>query len=222
MKKIICTLIAAALFICTLAALTLTGCQKKTVNYADYISEKRTGIYLYSADGLEIKIYISEKETPYTADGIKGNVSPLTEIFVTLPENKDEVNVSAGSLHGEMNYRAVENCYYLSSSDSAITGDSVEVTLSYGEDSQTYSAGSVLHSGIISCEEALKCAVEHDGTLFDSLTENGIFGGEIFVRLIYDDGCYYYVGVCDRNKKINAYLVDGEHGKIIAQKELNG
>ena len=204
-----------------LAACLLGGCRKK-VDYLSYVSEKRTNIYLYSNDGLEIKIYISEKETPYSADGMKGEMSGLTEIYVALPKNYDEVNVSVGDAEGEMSYRAVENCYYLSLSNGNIQGDSVDVTLTYGEESKTYPAVSVLYDGVIGCEGAVKCVIDREEALFEGLTQNNIFCGEIYVRLIYDDGCYYYVGVCDRDKNINAYLVDGERGKIIATKQLNG
>ena len=222
MKKIVYTAVIIALTVCTLAVCALTGCKSKKTDYTNYISEKRTNIYLYSNDGLEIKIYISEKETPYSADGIKGEVSSLTEIFVTLPKNYDEVEVKAGNVEGEMSYRSVENCYYLSSSGGNISGESVDVAIDCGGESNTYSAVSVLYGGILSCDDALKCVIEHDENLFKSMTENNIFCGEIFIRLLYDEGCYYYVGVCDRNKKINAYLVDGERGRIIATKELNG
>ena len=216
MKKILC--ICAAL----LAAVCLLGGCKKNVDYLRYVSEKRTDIFMYSADGLEIKIYLSEKETPYSADGIKGEMSSLTEIFVTLPKNYDEVNVSVGSIQGEMNYRAVENDYYLSVTGGGIEGESAEVTLSYGGESKSYSAVSVLYKGVISCDDAVKCVTEHATDLFASLTQNNIFCGEIYVRLLYDEGCYYYVGVCDREKKINAFLIDGVRGKIITTKELNG
>lgn len=222
MKKIIYTAVIFAVAFISLAVCALSGCKKKGINYSEYVSEKRTDIFLYSDDGLEIKIYISEKETPYSADGIKGEVSPLTEIFVTLPRNYDEVNVSAGKIEGEMSYRAVENLYYLSVSGGDISGESVDVTLTCGGESKTYSAVSVLYNGVLSCDDALKCVIEHEQDLFNSITENGIFCGEIFIRLLYDDGCYYYVGVCDRNKKINAFLVDGERGRIVASKELNG
>lgn len=205
---------------CCTAACLFAGCAKK-VNYLNYVSEKRTDIYLYSNDGLEIKIYISEKEAPYSTDGIKGDMSPLTEIFVTLPENHDEVEVSVCNIEGEMNYRAVENCYYLSLSDGKIEGDSAEVTLTYGGESKSYTAVSVLYKGVISCNDAVNCVIDREAALFEALTENNIFCGEIYVRLLYDDGCYYYVGVCDRNKKIYAFLVDGERGKIIASKELD-
>ena len=85
MKKIaifsLCLLSAAALF---------SGC-KKSVNYCDYISEMRYGIWLYSSDGLEVKIYRSSKENPYIADGIKSEMGELTEVYVTLPKSYDEV-----------------------------------------------------------------------------------------------------------------------------------
>ncbi len=202
------------------AAVCILGGCAKSVNYLDYVSEKRTDIYLYSNDGLEIKIYLSEKETPYSTDGIKGDMNSLTEIYVSLPRNYDEVNVSVCGAEGEMNYRAVENCYYLRLPDGKISGESAEVTLTYGGESRTYSAVSVLYDGVIGCDGAVNCVIDREAELFQSLTENNVFLGEIYVRLLYDEGCYYYVGVCDRNNKINAYLVDGERGKVIASKEL--
>lgn len=215
MKKII-LLIFPLMFLCA-----FTGC-KKSVNYLDYISEKRTDIYLYSNDGLEIKIYLSERETPFSNDGIKGSMSELTEVFVTLPKNYEEVNISCGTIEGEMNYRAVDNCYYLSGSGGAVSGESATVTLTYGGNSQSYTATNVKYGNVLDCEGAAKCVIEHESETFKAMTENGIFKGEIFVRLLYDEGCYYYVGICDREKNIEAYLVDGERGKIIARKQLNG
>ena len=207
-------------FLCTLILL-FSGCAKN-VDYLSYISEKRTDIYLYSDDNLEIKIYVSEKETPYSSDGIKGAMNELCEVYVTLPKNYDEVQISFCGTGGEMNYRSVENCYYLSLSKVDNSGESVDVTLTYNEESNTYSAVSVLYDGVMDCENAVKCVLDHSPDLFKSLTENNVFCGEIYVRLLYDEGCYYYVGVCDRNKKITAFLVDGVKGKIIATKELNG
>ena len=214
MKKFLYSVLAAAFvlfFIC--------GCQKQ-VNYLSYISEKRSNIYLYSDDEIQIKIHVSERESPYSTDGIKGDVSEFCEIFVTLPKNFDEVNISVCGVSGQMNYKAVENCYYLSQSGGNIAGEKVDVSLTFGGESKQYPAVSVLYDGVISCEQAVQCAIDHDGELFKSLTQKDIFLAEIFVRLLYDDGCYYYVGVCDRNKKITAFLIDGERGTVIATKEL--
>ena len=205
-------------FTAVFAMFFLGGC-KKSVNYLDYISEKRSNIYLYCDDQIEIKIYVSERESPYSTDGIRGDMGSITEIFITLPKNYDEVDISVCGIEGQMNFRAVENCYYLQSG-ATIQGDKAAVNLTFDGESKEYTAVSVLYNGVITCEDAVKCAIDHDGELFESLTQKDIFLGEIFVRLLYDDGCYYYVGVCDRNKKITAFLVDGERGNIIATKEL--
>lgn len=213
MKKFLFVVLAACISACFFC-----GC-KKEVNYLDYVSERRSNIYMYADDSLEIKIYISERENPYSADGIKGEIAPLCEVYVRFPKNYDEVNIKVGSVEGQMNYKAVENCYHLSFSDEKFESESVPVTLTYDGKSTDYTAATVLYDGVISCDDAVKCAAEHGKELFASLTEGKIFLGEIYVRLLFDEGCYYYVGVCDRDKKITAYLVDGERGKVIASHE---
>ena len=57
-----------------------SGCAKE-IDYNEYVSEKRTNVYLYESDTLNLKIYASEKETPYLLDGIKGKTNPIIEIF---------------------------------------------------------------------------------------------------------------------------------------------
>lgn len=198
----------------------LTGCAK-TIKYTDYISEKRTDIYLYASDDTEIKIYCSKREQPYAMDGIKGDVSDFIEIFVKLPKNPETLEVSAEGLGGEMNYRAVENDFYLSFTAGPFKTASVEVTLDCDGKVTEYTLQSVKSGALLSCEQALNCVIEHDKDLFSSLTDGKVFSGEIFIRLLYDNGCYYFVGVCDRNKNMNAYLVDGERGKIITSKKLH-
>ena len=78
------------------------------------------------------------------------------------------------------------------------------------------------YAGVMNCEQAVNCVVEHDRALFDGLTKNNLFDGEIFVRLLFDEGCYYYVGVCDKSCHITAFLIDGESGKILATKSMQG
>lgn len=218
-KKLgILTVLCAAL--CGVACL-FSGCGKK-INYLDYISERRTNIFLYEDDGISIKIYCAEREQPYAADGYKGDTCEIVEIFVSLPKNPEELEVSVEGYGGEMSYRAVDACYYLAFSAAAFKKESLDVTLSYDGKDSTYKALTVIYAGVLSCDEAVKCVIDCDKELFDSLTKNRLFDGEIYVRLLYDEGCYYYVGVCDKQKRISAYLVDGEHGKIIARKTLQG
>lgn len=201
--------------------LPVTGCSKQ-VNYLDYVSERRSEIYVYADDDTSVKIYCSEKEQPYKADGIKGDVCPVTEVFVTLPKNPQELDISLEGQGGEMNYRAVENCFYLSFTAEAFNKKSVDVTLTLDGESKTYTALSVKYDGVMSCDEAVLCVAENKRELFESMTSNGLFDGEIYVRLLYDEGCYYYVGIINKAEHISAFLIDGEHGKIVVSKEIDG
>lgn len=203
------------------ALLPVLGCGRG-VDYTRYISEKRTEVYLYEDDAVSVKIQCSEKEQPFAADGYVGAVSPLCEIFVTLPKNPEELEVSVEGHGGEMNYQAVDKRFYLSFSAPAFNKDGVEVTLTYGGEQKTFNALSVKYAGVMSCEQAVNCVVEHDRALFEGLTKNNLFDGEIFVRLLFDEGCYYYVGVCDKSCHITAFLIDGESGKILATKSMQG
>lgn len=197
----------------------LSGCKKK-LNYFDYVSELRSDIFSYEDDSLSIKIYCTEKEQPYAADGIKGNMNPLCEAFVTISGSPKDVEIKIGAFGGDMSYKAVDGCFYLSFTAERFNTDRVDVTLTADGESKEYTALSVLYDGVIDGKKALECVIEHDRERFDSLTQNGTFAGEIFIRLLSDEGCYYYVGVCSRDGKIKAYLLDGEKGKIITTKEL--
>jgi lipoprotein len=202
--------------VCTAGAV---GCAKHT-DYSDYISEKRYDVYLYGGDDTEIKLYCSDKESPYVADGIKGNVNGLVEIYAKLSGDCEKVTISSKSFQGgEMSYLTVRDCWYISFSGNSFDGNEITVSLDCDGKATEYKLLSVVTDGLISCEQALECVKEHAGTLFDELTENGIFNGEIFIRLLYDEKCYYYVGICDREGTINAFLVDGQSGRIIAERE---
>ncbi len=203
-----------------LMTFALSGCKKK-LDYYDYVSENRSEIYIYKDDDVSLKVYFCDREQPYVSDGYRGELCSLCEVFLELKQNPENVSVSLCGQSGEMNYQAVENRYYLSFSAEAVHSDGKEVTVTYGGDSNVYCLNSVKQSSkVLTAREALKCALEFDAATFQNLTQNNLFNGEILIRLLYDDGCYYYVGVCDKDKNITAYLVDGESGKILAKKQL--
>lgn len=198
----------------------LPACAPKT-DYTKYISEKRSEIYLYSDDETDIKINCVSREQPYCTDGICGNMCELREIFITLATTPESVEISVDGFTGEMNYEAVEKRFSLTYTAPPFNADGVEIGLEYNGIQKNYRALNVKDSGVITCEQAVKCAAEYDGELFESLKTKRDFAGEIYVRLLFDDGCYYYVGVCDRDKNITAYLLDGGTGKIITSKKIS-
>lgn len=201
------------------AACILPACSQKT-DYSRYISERRSEIYLYCDDAVDIKIQCVSREQPYAADGICGQTCDLMEIYVSFAVPAESAEIAVNGVSGEMNYEAVDERFSLVCPSPPIAAESAEVRLVANGEEKTYTALAVKDKGTISCEQAVNYAAEYDRGLFESLTVRKDFKGEINVRLLYDDGCYYYVGVCDRNKNISAYLIDGVKGKVITAKKL--
>lgn len=213
MKKFLCA--AAA---CLPLTFLLTACTKKT-DYFNYVSEYRKSVYFYEDDAVTLKIYNLEKETPCALDGIKGSVNTLTEIYYSCEKTANEVEIELNGQGGEMSYLAVTRNYYLSFSGELAEAPSVQVKVTVDGNEKTFDVLNVAEEGTIDGKTALKCVYEYDGESFEKLTEGKNFNGEILIRLLYDEGCYYYVGICDRDKNVHAYLVNGADGRIIAERE---
>ena len=216
MRKFILFLVATASTVLLLFAAACGG----EADYSSFISEKRTAVYLYEDDDLSVKLHYSLREEPYVSDGFKGELTNVCEVFVHFSQSPDKVDVLFDDGRGgEMNYMSVTDSFYLSFSGT-FEGDKINIKLSWGNSTKTVEAQSVTYDGVISCEQALKCATEYDSETFAALTDKQNFLGEIYVRLLSDAGkCYYYVGVCDREGNISAYLVDGENGNVIAERK---
>lgn len=214
MKRFFAVLIFAAF------AAALSGCGQKT-DYFDYVSELRSDIFIYSDDQTEIKIQCVAREQPFNADGFCGNMCSLAEVYITFLHNPASVEVYVEGDGGEAAYEAVKDRFFISFAHEAFEGDGVDVRLISDGEEKSVRALSVKDGGLLTPQAILNCAREHDAALFDGLTAGGDFKAEIFLRLLYDDGCYYYVGVCDRQKNITAYLLDGGKGKVIATKKLS-
>ena len=216
MKKFLCAIITSL----SAASAILCACAGSKIDYTDFISERRYEVYMYADDKISVKVHVSSREAPYLSDGYKGEMSDMCEIFVKLEDNYNKVDVRLEERGGEMSYMSVTDSFYISFSG-APTGDSVPITLTCDGEVLQITAPSVLYSGVISPEEALASAKDYDGDTFEALTNGKNFEGEIYVRLLADDGkCYYYVGVIDRSGNTSAYLVDGENGYVIAERKL--
>lgn len=213
MKHFLC-LVAPVLLISPLFA----ACNKQ-VDYYDYVSEYRSGVYIFSEDGEELKIYCSQREAPYSSDGFKGEMNNTVEVFYRPEKSIDSVRISLGGLEGEMSYQSVTSNFYMCFTAEDFNASSVEVSLTIDGEEKTISALNVREEGVIDGKEALKCVTEYDGSRFEKLTEGSRFEGEIYIRLLYDDGCFYYVGVCDRDGQTHAYLLDGTNGRVLAEKD---
>ncbi len=210
-------------FVCLLCiSACLFACQKQ-VEYFDYVSELRSNVFLATSDDFSLRIYSVVKESPYSADGVPRERNTRTEIWLTAPSGDKECNVSftvGGTPYGgEMSFDNVKAEYYLACPLDTSTLTKLDCTFTYGETEYKLTAESVRSETTLSPETVLKTLVNAEAELFTAMTDKYGFAGEIYLRLIYEDSPYYYVGVINRNGKTNAFLINATSGKILAKRE---
>lgn len=220
MKK---TLIIIAFVVAIVGALSVTVIAfanrlTKECVLSDYISEIRYDTFAYSDDNLSIKANFIEREQPLKCDGIKGEMQKTVEVEIAFANNPEKVDLAFLDKSGEMSYQSVENKFVFSCSQEKIDAKNFEITLNYSDKSDTYTLISVIDANILTPNAALDCVREFDAGTIDRLIDGNSFLGEIYVRLIFDEECFYYVGICDRSGNITAYLLNAETGRVIATK----
>ena len=204
-----------------LAVCSFCGCREK-IDYFSYVSELRNNIFLVETEDCALRIYSTQKESPYLADGIPQEVSARTEIYL-LASTKNEpyslfVTVDGKEYGGEMSYDNVKSEYYLFFTLDVSTLQTLPCRLEYGAEGIELTAKSVLSGEEIPPKTLLQSLCTENADLFSSMTDKYGFTGEIYFRLIYEESPYYYVGIIDRNGEIRAFLVNAKTGKTLARR----
>ncbi len=205
-----------------LGSMFFSACQKKT-DYFDYLSEERNNLFLARDEEFSLKIYSVRKESPYAADGVVQPTAPRFEAYLVAPSGDKTTllrfNVDGKEYGGEMSYDNVKGEYFYNCALDVSALSSIECVFTYGEREITLNALSVLTKSTLSPREALKKLQVESPETFTSLTDKYGFSGEIYLRLLYEDSPYYYVGVIDREGNIQAFLLNAETGKVLARRE---
>lgn len=202
---------------------SLASCGKK-IDYFDYVSELRSNILVASEGDISLTVYAAEKEAPYAADGVKRTVSPRTEIYLTAPTGVDSYDVSfvydGKTYGGDMSFDNIKLEYFFSCTLDISAAAELPVKISYDDQVIELTAATVRTENMLSPESVLEKVRVAESEKFKAMTDANGFAGEIYLRLIYEDVPYYYVGIIDREGRIFALLVDSEDGKILAKREM--
>lgn len=217
-KRVLQTLTLLILSICSFF---LFACKTK-VNYFNYVSELRNNVFWAKTEEYSLRIYSVKKEVPYKTDGIPKELSTRTE-FYFLPSSGEKscslsFQIDGKDYGGEMSYDNVKAEYYYSCSLDTSALQKITCSITYDKEIVQLNALSVLTSSTVTPQSALQNVIHEEKELFNSMTDKYGFAGEIYIRLIYEDACYYYVGVIDREEKIHAFLLNAQTGKILAKR----
>lgn len=200
----------------------LGGCQKKC-DYFDYVSELRSNIFLAETEDFSLRIYAVKKENPYKMDGVPQESSSLFEAYMVAPSSNETANLLFqidGKDYGcEMSFDNVKCEYFYSCSLDISKRKEIKCTVKYGDREVVLNAISVLTEASLAPKIALEKLISQNNELFESMTDDYGFQGEIYLRLIHEDSAYYYIGIISRDGKVNAFLMNAESGKILAKRE---
>ena len=174
-------------------------------------------------EDFDLRIYATMKESPYTPDGVPRECFSRLEAYLLCPDGDKTVHLSMQIDReiqgGEMSYDNVKGEYYYACPLDAAKLSSIPCTITYGEEKIELVASSVLTNETIAPQAALEKVKAENPELFSSMTDKYGFAGEIYIRLLYEDSPYYYVGIINRNGGCSAFLLNAETGKLLAKRE---
>lgn len=203
-------------------AFAATACGKKT-DYTQYVSEYRNNLFLYDGDEFSIRAQSVEREYPYVADGNKGDMTKRVELFISAPVGTQNCSVffHAGGLRygGEASFDNVKNQYYFSCTADLSSARSLPVTVTFDSQEFEITAPSVLTDDVLPLQRLIECVFEADGELLKRLTAEKDFDGELYVRILYEDAPYFYVGVVEKSGNVTAFLLEAKTGKVLAKRQ---
>ncbi len=222
-RFLLVTLIKAlCLILSAISLFLLTGC-KKEIDYFSYVSELRSNILLAETEDFSLKVYALLKEYPYAADGIPHEATNRCEVRLLAPNGAENYHITFRykdkEYGGDMSYDNVKCEYYFSCALDISQCASLPCVIEYGDSRVELNALSVVNSSLLPSKQILEIVRNENEELFAIMTDKYGFQGEIYIRLLFEDACYYYVGVIDREGNVNAFLVNGSTGKIIAQRQ---
>lgn len=198
------------------------GSCKKSVDYFSYVSELRDNIFIAETEEYSLRSYSVVKETPYHADGIAMDASRRIEAYFIAPQGDKNCKIgftlNGKSYGGDMSYDNVKAQYFWTCTLDVSKCSNLDFSIEYGEEALHFNAKSILNGTELSPDVILQNVAKENAEIFSNLTDKYGFAGEIYIRLIYEENAYYYVGIIDRTGKIYAFLINAVTGKVLAKR----
>lgn len=217
----------------SLFCVTLCGCSKNSFDLFSYVSELRDNVFYAesAADGensFHLSAYSYLREQPLLSDGATGKTERVAEFYFTAKDGSETyvlhyvLSDTGKEGGGEMSYDDVKRQYYFICSEdlSDITALKATVKKQKTGEEISFGANSAKTAETLSPREILSVFENAESEKISSLKNNGVFTGEIRMRLIISEKkTYYYVGLISENGTTFSYLLDGETGRILARRE---
>ncbi len=220
MKKIF-----AVLFL-SLSLFLFPSC-KNAINLEMYLSEIRSSCYQCVLEDYSVTVYAEEKESPYLADGFVAEMKKYVTVKIegyrsALSDASVTVKYGDNSYHGKFEYSPLNGKFITEMEvESLPTVNEIEVTVKNNGEEKTFKAVKVTKQGALSYKSALDKVAFAKGKQIEKMLKGDGSSIEARVRILTEgDSVYYFVSITDVSGKTYAYLVDGQTGEIVAEKEF--
>ena len=225
MKRKLLTILCAAA--CLVLPASLGACSANA-DLTRFVSEYRSEIYEGTEGEYSIFANYTEREYPYLADGYPADMTKIFEIVLTAPDNTKTYSVQytirQKQYEAELSFDSVRMIHSCSQTINCPEEKSIAFTITETDAEQgnavTVTAASVRGENTADLKTLLSTVKKAEPSCFDRLISGKNFAGEIYVRLLHENGqCFYYIGVVDRTGNTHCILADAQSGEILATRE---
>lgn len=200
---------------------------KRKIDYFSYVSELRKDVFAGENERFSVVVWAGAREKPYAADGIKNQTGLSLTVKVIRKDDTGEavsvvVKFDDKSYEAKTGFHPVKSALCAEIDVDKLPEKQLICEVSCGETSDVITLSSKKNENTISYGEALEKAALKASEFLKANTKNGRLSAEIAVKLLCEnDRNYYYVSFLSVSGEKKAYLVDGEDGSILAERDFS-
>lgn len=212
-------LLLGAIFI----AISLFGC-KPECDLSGNVSRLRKDAFYGESESYRVDFYPELCESPMIADGKICDAKKIVVIKLRVKNGetgKFKVTFTTDKEYSdEFTFSAVNDCFVSSIEVNKLPDKPFIATITHDDEGENVNVESSVKKSTVSYETALTNAYLHKKEYVDNLSVNGVFNGEIYVRLITEgDSNFWYVGFITSRQTVCVLL--SSDGKVLEEKTVN-
>lgn len=200
----------------------ICGCSGK-FRLDENVSRLRSNAFFDENENYLLYAFPEIRETPMIADGVINKTEKTVILKLKLKyaaEGEFTVNFTTDKEYSEtFAFSAFSDCFVTSVKVNMLPYKPFNATITHNGESQTLYMESLLNEKTVTADVALKKAYKAKKDYVDKHTVNGVFDGEIYIRLITEnDKNYWYVGFTTKEQTLCLLLND--KGELVDERTI--
>lgn len=216
-------------------SILISGCAKSKVNYLkENIAEFREFVFEGEKDGVEVSLICGMRETEYVINGYATEPKEFGVLSFTV-QNIDNYDVSLATYVLTINSTRYDGKLIQNPFNKSLVVDigkvvdkdaNINAKIMIGEYIREVNLNLIGKDFKINANNALEIFADTYKDEINSLIDNGVFKGEVYLKLINDEDqnisdYYWYVNLVNRNNKNFSLILSPYSGEVLAKSNGN-